>query len=168
MEDVTVAHVPTVLRFEAALEDFAGVTRSIEVREDQTLVDLHEGIREAFGWSDDHLYSFWLDGRFWGSRSTEYTCPVELDDDVATAEVVIAELGLKPGAKIAYVFDFGDSWQVRLRLTGAADDDSDRYPRIVAAEGDAPPQWPGSDEDEDAWLKGGATPGSERRVVRQH
>ncbi|TMM19794.1 MAG: plasmid pRiA4b ORF-3 family protein [Actinobacteria bacterium] len=54
-----------VLRFDAALEDFKGVTRSIEVREDQTLVDLHEGIQQAFGWLNDHLYSFWLDGRFW-------------------------------------------------------------------------------------------------------
>src|SRR5262249_1717092 len=54
-EAVTVARVPTVLRFEAALEDFPGVTRSIEVRGDQTLADLHDGIRDAFGWTDDHL-----------------------------------------------------------------------------------------------------------------
>jgi hypothetical protein len=145
--------VPAVLRFDAALQDFKGVSRAIEVREDQTLADLHEGLREAFGWSDDHLYSFWLDGRFWGSRSTEYTAPVEPDEDVATADVVISQLGLKSGAEIAYVFDFGDNWRVSLRLAGRADDEGARYPRVVAAEGDPPPQYPDPDEDEEgAWL----------------
>jgi hypothetical protein len=146
--------VPTILRFDAALEDFKGVTRTIEVREDQTLVDLHEAIQEAFGWANDHLYSFWLDGRFWGSRSAEYTAPVEPEEDVATADVAITKLGLKAGAKIAYLFDFGDSWRVALRLAGNVDDEGARYPRVVAAEGEAPPQYPDpdEDEDEDAWL----------------
>jgi hypothetical protein len=146
--------VAAVLRFDAALEDFKGVTRSIEVREDQTLVDLHEGIQQAFGWSNDHLYSFWLDGRFWGSPSTEYTAPVEADEGVATADVVIAKLRLTPGAKIAYVFDFGDSWRVALGLKERTEDVGGRYPRVVAGEGEAPPQYPDLDEDEDeeAWL----------------
>jgi hypothetical protein len=39
--------MPTVLRFDATLVDFPGVKRAIEVREDQTLVDLHEVIRAA-------------------------------------------------------------------------------------------------------------------------
>jgi hypothetical protein len=47
--------LPSVLRFEASLADYPGVERSIEVREDQTLVDLHDGIQRAFGWRDDHL-----------------------------------------------------------------------------------------------------------------
>jgi Plasmid pRiA4b ORF-3-like protein len=146
--------VATVLRFDAALEDFKGVTRSIEVREDQTLADLHEGIQEAFGWLNDHLYSFWLDGRFWGSPSTEYTAPIEADEGVATADVVIAKLALTPEATIAYVFDFGDSWRVALRLKERTEDADGRYPRVVAAEGEAPPQYPDLDEDEDeeAWL----------------
>jgi hypothetical protein len=145
--------VPAVLRFDAALADFPDVKRSLEVREDQTLVDLHRGIQEAFGWLDDHLYSFWLDGQFWGSRATEYTAPVEPDEDVATADVAICELGLKPGAKVAYVFDFGDSWRVSMRLTGTGDDEDAGYPRVVAAEGDAPPQYPDPDEEEEAWLR---------------
>ena len=66
-------------------------------------MDLHNGIQTAFGWRDDHLYSFWLDGRFWGDRSAEYTAPIEPDEDVATADVPIVELGLKPGKKLAYV-----------------------------------------------------------------
>ncbi len=98
-----VADVPSVLRFEASLADYEDVERSIELREDQTLVDLHDGIQKAFGWRDDHLYSFRLDGRFWRDRATEYTAPIEPDEDVATADVPIVELGLKPGTKLAYM-----------------------------------------------------------------
>ena len=134
--------MPSVLRFEASLADYEDVERSIEVREDQTLEDLHNGIQTAFGWRDDHLYSFWLDGRFWGDRSTEYTAPIEPDEDVATADVPIVELGLTPGTKLAYVFDFGDSWRVALRLAATTPDDGDHYPRTVATKGGALPRYP--------------------------
>jgi hypothetical protein len=34
--------------FEAELDEFPGISRRITVRGDQTLVDLHEGLRDAF------------------------------------------------------------------------------------------------------------------------
>jgi hypothetical protein len=40
------------------------VEREVSVRSDQTLIDLHRVLQEAFAWDDDHLYSFWLDGEF--------------------------------------------------------------------------------------------------------
>ena len=36
---------------------------------------LHDAIQQAFGWYDDHLYSFWLDGSFFGSDEVELTTP---------------------------------------------------------------------------------------------
>jgi Plasmid pRiA4b ORF-3-like protein len=49
------------------------VTRTIALLAAQTLDDLHHAIRNAHGWDDDHLYSFWLTGRYWaddGSTSS--------------------------------------------------------------------------------------------------
>jgi pRiA4b ORF-3-like protein len=140
--------VTLVFRFDAALADVQGVSRTIELREDQTLADLHETIREAFGWLDDHLYSFWLDGRFWGDHSTEYTAPVEAEEGVRTADVPVSGLGLERGARIAYLFDFGDEWRVELRMSGTGVADGGRYPRIVASKGEAPPQYPDLEGDE--------------------
>jgi hypothetical protein len=34
------------------------VSRTIEIEEDNTLYDLHLEIQRAFGWDNDHLYSF--------------------------------------------------------------------------------------------------------------
>jgi hypothetical protein len=60
--------------------------------------------------------------------------------------VKLAGLGLLPGATIAYIFDFGDEWRVLLTVLTTAPADQERYPRILASRGDAPPQ---NEEEED-------------------
>ena len=137
----------SAMTFRATLMNVDGVRATIEVRDDQSLVDLHEGIQEAFGWLDDHLYSFWLDNRFWGDDNAEYTRPVDSDEAAHTADVPIAELALEPGVKIAYVFDFGDDWRVRLELKRVGPADDGDYPRVRDRVGEAPLQYPGLDED---------------------
>jgi len=128
--------------FETELVDHPGVTRTIAVRGSHTLVTLHAMLRVAYGWEDDHLYSFWLDGEFWGDRASEYTAPFELEEGGATsAETRLDRLGLEPGQEIAYVFDFGDEWRVRLRLADLQAVGG-TLPRIVESRGDAPPQYP--------------------------
>ena len=57
---------------------------------------------------------------------------------------------LRKGDKLAYLFDFGDEWRVRLTLRHITADDGERYPRVVESIGDAPPQYPAYDEEEDA------------------
>jgi hypothetical protein len=114
---------------------------AVAVREDQHLTALHDAIQEAFGWEDDHLYSFWLDGKFWGDGDSEFTSPVAPDAAPQTADVPLAELDLSDGAKIAYVFDFGDEWRVRLALREHADADGGAYPRVLERKGTAPPQY---------------------------
>lgn len=72
--------VPEALAFQACLvryspgtgEPESPVVRTIAIRADQTLEQLHEALRLAFGWADPHLYSFWLTGKFWDDTG-EYT-----------------------------------------------------------------------------------------------
>jgi len=59
--------------FNAELVGFQGVRRTITVRDDLTLVDLHYALQSAFGWDDDHLYSFCWTARF-GRPRTSSTC----------------------------------------------------------------------------------------------
>src|SRR6266851_6495897 len=66
---------PDAITFRASLDGFPGVDRDVAVRNDQTLIHLHRVLQAAFGWDDDHLYSFWLDGKFWSSVGGEYTHP---------------------------------------------------------------------------------------------
>jgi hypothetical protein len=135
--------------FKASLVGWSGVSRTVVVRGDQTLVELHRILQTAFEWGDDHLYSFWLSGRFWGRDGSEYSSPDWLEQGQLSARTRLERLGLVAGQKVAYIFDFGDEWRVRLTLTKVEPADERTYPRIVASRGDAPPQYPDYEDELD-------------------
>lgn len=135
-----------VLVFDAELLNARGVRAALAVGADQPLSALHDAIQQAFGWYDDHLYSFWLDGVFWGDRELELTTPDAPDEAARTADAPLAELGLAVGDRLAYVFDFGDEWRVLLTLRESTEPDGGDYPRVLEREGNAPPQYPAAEE----------------------
>lgn len=60
--------------FHVSLPEFERTWRKLELRGDQTLEDLHLAIQDAYGWANDHLYSFFMSGQAWDPE-TEYTLP---------------------------------------------------------------------------------------------
>jgi Plasmid pRiA4b ORF-3-like protein len=103
-------------------------------------------LQQALGWWDDHLYSFWLHGSFFGSDDAELTSPLTPDEGVATADLPIAELGRRPGHRIGYVFDFGDDWRVRLKLRERIAAEPGDHPRVLELHGTPPPQYAALDD----------------------
>jgi hypothetical protein len=71
-----------------------------------TLAQLHQVIQVAFGWEDAHLHAFEVGGR-------RYSRPdVELWDEAADERKVrLRDLAARPGTRLAYTYDFGDSWE---------------------------------------------------------
>lgn len=67
-----------------------------------------------------------------------------------SAEHRLDRLRLTKGQRIAYVFDFGDEWRVRLTLRKIMADGGGPYRQILESVGDAPPQYPDYDEEVDA------------------
>jgi len=146
-----------VFVFRAKLNGWRGVRRTIAIRCDQTLADLHHALQRAFEWDDEHLYAFWLGGKFWPRGETEYVHPLALEAyplaqwDPArvkqrrkSAGRRLERLRLSKGQRIAYVFDFRDEWRVRLTLREIEADDGGHYPRVLEAVGEAPPQYLGA------------------------
>ena len=138
--------------FDAKLVDHFGalakpkVTRRLALPGTQTLSALHLLIQEALSWEDDHLFAFWLDGKFWSREEPSYQPPFELDEMGAkSARVRLDKLGLDKGQRIAYLFDFGDEWRVLLTVREIREGGETG---ILAAEGEAPPQYPDWDEEE--------------------
>jgi len=149
--------------FNARLDGWRAVRRMVAIRGDQTFIDLHYVLQEAFDWGDDHLYSFWPGGEFWPREGVEYTHPLHLDLDPfagwdlpgsgperKSAEHRLNHLRLSKGDTLAYLFDFGDEWRVRLTLRGITGDEGGSYPRVLESVGDAPPQYPDYDEEDAA------------------
>jgi hypothetical protein len=140
----------SIYRFRVALVDHKDVWRRIDVRSNQTLVDLHYAIQDAFDWDDDHMYAFFLNGKAW-DPSAEYVCPEGQETGERSARVRLDRLQLRPSQRILYIFDFGDEWrhEVRVEKVGL-EPEVGEYPRIVEEHGKPPPQYPDWDEgDED-------------------
>jgi len=132
--------------FDAELLNVDGVSATVAVAGHEHLTAIHDWIQQAFNWENDHLYSFWLDGQFWGDAAAERVIPGAPDTDSKTADVPVDELRLKIGAEIAYVFDYGDEWRVRLTLRERING-SDVVPRVSDRRGTAPPQYPSLDDE---------------------
>lgn len=131
----------------------APVVKTIAVREDQTLEQLHEALRIAFGWADPHMYAFWMSGKWWDCESVRYQTPFELDpedENTRSGRVAIADLGLRKGKAIAYLFDFGDEWRLLLKVVDRWKASDETYPQLVEASGTPPPQYAPLDEDDGA------------------
>ena len=151
----------TLYVLKVALEAQKRVWRRIAMRSDQTLDHLHAGIFDAFDRFDEHLYSFYLappgaKGRAALLDAVEYTSPIMLEEPDPlgwraahdASQTTIASLGLMPGHKIRYMFDFGDSWwhEITVEQTDGSPERG-RYPRVVEKRGDSPPQYPDLEDD---------------------
>ena len=128
------------------------VWRDIELAEDQTLEDLHLAIQQAYGWYDDHLYSFYMSGTAWDS-SSEIGSPWS-DSRLHTHQVRVGLLELKEGQKFLYLFDYGDNHEFDVALQSIdTQAKKGKYPKVVGKQGKSPPQYPDYDEDsgEPSW-----------------
>ena len=129
--------------------DAASIWREVELAGDQTLAELGQRIPAAFGFDDDHLWSFFLSGKPW-DRASEYA---RLPDPPAGWRKRGADalrVDHAPGKEFLFLFDYGDEWHfgVKLVRTGEAEPGA-RYPRVVASQGQAPPQYPDLDDEDD-------------------
>jgi hypothetical protein len=128
-------------------EKFANkvISRTIEIRGDQTLAQLHDAIFQAYDRWDQHLYEFQFGKRPFDPGGPNYGIPDgppgknRVGDARATK---LDDLGLKPGRVFGYWFDFGDDWfhQVQVERIEQAIS-TVPYPRVVKRNGKSPPQY---------------------------
>ncbi|ODS35042.1 MAG: hypothetical protein A7316_04540 [Candidatus Altiarchaeales archaeon WOR_SM1_86-2] len=114
--------------FKAALKHRKGLWRRIEIRDDQTLGDLDDMMREAFNHDTfDHLSEFYRDPSCRSGFGEIYP-----DGEGSGADVRIGAIGLYKGIKIGYVYDFGDYIQHVLTLEEIKNTEKNvKYPRIT-------------------------------------
>jgi hypothetical protein len=125
------------------------MSRTIEIRGDQTLAEFHQAIFKAFDRFDDHLYEFQVGGkgpndpkasRYSFSSTNEEGMGGELAGDVR--ETVIDNLKLKKDDAFGYWFDFGDDWWHQINMIGIENKPAKgKYPKITARIGQSPPQY---------------------------
>lgn len=132
------------------------VSRTIELRGDDTLDLLHEAIFTAFDRDDPHMYEFQIGGKEpMDHAARRYVLPIAMDDDLGFTIIAgsvettpIGSVDLKEKDTFFYWFDFGDDWWHRITVTSIADKaPKGKYPKIIARRGVSPPQYVDWDEE---------------------
>jgi hypothetical protein len=134
------------------------VSRTIEIRADQTLADLHRAIFDAFDRDEQHMYEFQVGGK--GPQDPNARCyvlPIAMKETFGGSKPAgdvtrtrIGSIGLKVDDAFGYWFDFGDDWWHQINVVAIQPEVAPgRYPRVIKRVGASPPQYDDWDEDED-------------------
>ena len=126
------------------------ISRTLEIRGDQTLAELHEIIFKAFDRFDEHLYEFQVGGK--GShdpKAKKYGVPEQGDeifDELqmtgSAEQTTLDDLKLKKDKAFGYWFDFGDDWWHQINVVAIEEKTpKGRYPKITNRVGQSPPQY---------------------------
>jgi len=131
------------------------MSRTIEIRGDQNLEELHEIIFKAFDRFDEHLYEFQVGGKDPNDpKARRYGFPAYQDeayDDFKLAgdvkQTTIDTLKLKQDDVFGYWFDFGDDWWHQVNVIAIEQKTpKGKYPKITNRIGQSPPQYMDIDE----------------------
>jgi hypothetical protein len=131
------------------------ISRTIQIRGDQTLEDLHDTIFDAFDREEEHMYEFQIGGKGpMDPKARRYVLPVSMSvtDDKPAGDVkhtTIGSLGLKVDDAFGYWFDFGDDWWHQINVVAIEEKAGHgKFPEVIKQIGESPPQYPDWDEEE--------------------
>jgi hypothetical protein len=117
--------------------------RVIRCLPEHTFEDLHLAIQEAFDFDNDHLYSFYLDGKRYSNH--RINAPYS-EEPPFTDEVCLGSYRLINKQRILYLFDYGDCWEFDIVLDVKSEVGVKlENPEITKSVGEAPEQYPDYD-----------------------
>jgi hypothetical protein len=128
------------------------ISRTIQMRGDQFLQDLHYAIFDAFGRWEEHMYEFQFGKGPMDPKAKRYVLPNASDMDIGDEkrpagrvdQTTLDSLGLEVGRSFGYWFDFGDDWWHQIDVTVIEEKVPTRkYPKVTKKVGKSPPQYPG-------------------------
>jgi hypothetical protein len=132
-----------VYQFKIALRDIKPpIWRRIQVPETYTFWDLHVAIQDAMGWSDHHLHEFEM-----VNPSTGLKVNIGIPAEVFAREILpewkqkIADYFSMENRSADYVYDFGDSWEHKIRLEKILPREKNiNYPVCIKGKRACPPE----------------------------
>jgi hypothetical protein len=131
------------------------VSRTIQIRGDQTLAELHGAIFNAFDREDEHMYEFQIGGEGpMDPKARRYVLPAGMHGGDKPAggvkSTTIGSLGLQVKDLFGYWFDFGDDWWHQVDVVAVEEMAvRGKFPKVVKRVGKSPPQYADWDEDEE-------------------
>jgi hypothetical protein len=132
------------------------ISRTIQIRGNQTLEDLHHAIFYAFEREEEHMYEFQIGGEGpMDTKARRYVLPMAMNSILLpkpagdVTRTSIGSLGLEVDAAFGYWFDFGDDWWHQINVISIADKaPSGKFPQVIKRVGESPPQYADWDAEE--------------------
>lgn len=111
--------------------------RRIQIPAAATTADLHEVLQEALGWTNSHLHEFGVGAERFGVPDLEWGDEDDVRDEAGVSVGEVAAVG----AKLSYVYDFGDNWRHDLTVEQIVVAEAGvRYPRCLDGARACPPE----------------------------
>ncbi|GAA0742482.1 IS1096 element passenger TnpR family protein [Gaetbulibacter jejuensis] len=121
------------------------VFRDLEIREDDTLEDLHNIITQSFGFDGSEMASFYLSNDAW--EQGEEISLFDMSDGVNPVKLMnttlINDVVHEAQTKLIYVYDFLSMWTFFVELAEIVDEaEGFDYPNLMFVHGQIPDQAP--------------------------
>jgi len=116
------------------------IFRDLEIRETDTLEDLHNIITQSFGFDGLEMASFYLSNDIW--EQGEEISLFDLSDDGSARlmnETCLDDVVHEAQTKLIYVYDFMSMWTFYVELAEIVDEtDGNDYPNLMFVQGQVP------------------------------
>lgn len=129
-----------IYKIRIVLETEDDVFRDIEIKENQTLWNLHEGIKSAFSLKGEEMASFYKSDHKWSQGEEIPLEDMSDDGDGETmSDVYIKEAFAKVGDRMLFVYDFMQMWSFYVELLEIIDKKPiGTYPKTIYRFGKMP------------------------------
>ncbi|MDX1271213.1 IS1096 element passenger TnpR family protein [Bizionia paragorgiae] len=136
-----------IYRFRVILDNDTkdDIFRDLEIRETDTLEDLHNTINQAFGFDGTEMASFYLSDDEWNQG--EEISLFDLSDDESSVrlmnETSLSDTVHEAQTKLIYVYDFLSMWTFFVELAEIAEEtEGVDYPNLMFVKGQVPDEAP--------------------------
>lgn len=121
------------------------IFRDIEIKESDTLEDLHNVITQSFGFDGSEMASFYISDDQWnqGEEISLFDMSGGVDSVRMMNETIISDVVFEMQPKLIYVYDFFNMWTFFVELAEIVDvNDSTDYPNLMFVHGQVPDDAP--------------------------
>lgn len=135
-----------IYRFRVILDNDTDedVFRDLEIRETDTLEDLHNIITQSFGFDGTEMASFYLSNDTWDQG--EEISLFDLSEDASARlmnETALDSVVHEAQTKLIYVYDFLSMWTFYVELAEIVDEtEGNDYPNLMFVQGQVPENAP--------------------------
>jgi len=136
-----------IFRFRVVLDNDTkeDIFRDIEIRNSDTLEDLHNTITQSFGFDGSEMASFYLSDDEWnqGEEISLFDLSDGAGDIQLMSQTTISEVISESRTKLIYIYDFLSMWTFMVELGEIVDEaQGTDYPNLLFVHGQVPSEAP--------------------------